>query len=173
MIGIDDALIFSKAGITLLPGIVDVVRKIRSSDHDPSLQAIIDQLITQTREQCRRLREEIGLLEHSIREFGGGYDKRLSDLYEDIHRLSFLRKAKLNNHKRAIQNIHNALSSSVDDLVSVLLCSGRVASLKDANAITRAVRSDLDSLSFGDEKTLGEILTLYRKVIDHWVEELI
>ena len=173
MIGIEDALIFGKAGISLIPGIVDVVKKVRSTNPEPSLQRVIDQLITDTREQCKRLSDETRLLQVSLTDLSGGKDKKLSELYEDVGLLNFPRKNSIKKHKEALRNIHNALSSSVDDIVSVLICTGKAKDLKQASEITQAVRKDLDGLiSSSEEKTVGQILDVYRKTIDHWVKEL-
>jgi len=173
MIGVDDALVFGKAGISLIPGIVEVVKRLRKTDPDPTLQRVIDQLVTDTREQCKRLSDETRALEVSLQELGGAKDKRLSDLYKELHTLNFPRKSALNKHKNALKNIHAALSSSVDDIVSVLICAGKVNDLESASILTQEIRRGLDGLvSGGSERTIGEILEIYRQTIDRWVQDL-
>ncbi|MDB5811939.1 MAG: hypothetical protein JWN94_4061 [Betaproteobacteria bacterium] len=169
MIGLDDAVVAGKAGISFIPGIVEVVKKLRKSGPEPTIQRVIDQLITDTREECKKLSDETRALERSLKEMGVKPDKTLSEVYRDLNFLNFPAKFSLNRHKKNLQVIEAKLSSSVDDLVSVLICAGKVSDLESAAEISQAVRKDLDGLT---DKPIGELLEIYRKTIDRWVQEL-
>ncbi len=169
MFGLDDAIIFGKAGVSLIPGIVEVIKKVRKSEDDPSIQRILDQLQTDTRESCKRLSEETRNIERSLKELDVNPSKTLSEISEDLSWYQFGAKQKLSKHKRALRQIEENLSSSVDDFVSVLICAGRVPGITEANKISKSIKRKFDGM---EEKPIEEVLETFREIIDEYINEL-
>lgn len=169
MFGLDDAILYGKAGISMIPGIVDVVKKIRKTDTDPSIQKVLDQLIADTREACKSLREETNSIERSLRDLDVDPTKTLREISENLKWYNWVAKNKLAKHKKTLKQIEENLSSSVDDFVAVLVCAGKVPSFADANDISDAVKRDLDGLS---QKPIEDLLKDFRTIIDRYTNEL-
>jgi hypothetical protein len=153
----------------VIPGIASVVKKLRKSAPDPSIQQLLDQLVSDTREECKKLGDETRAIEKSLLYLKVDPKKTLSDIGKDMDWYSFRAKYRLRRHEKALRNIEQSLSTSVSDFTALLICAGKVNALSGAAAVSQAVRKDLDGLI---ERPIEEILAIYRKTIDRYVDDL-
>jgi len=59
-------------------------------------------------------------------------DKSIPDLIEDLHWYNFRTRHRLNSAREKFHAMHRALTSFMDDITAVLVCSGTTASARGA-----------------------------------------
>jgi hypothetical protein len=169
MFGLDDAIIYGKAGISIVPSIIEITKKVKKRAPEPSIQEVIDQLISDTRENCKSLRDETNAIERSLRDLRVEPSKSLREISKDLRWYNWGAKNKLSKHKKKLQQIEESLSQSVDDFIAVLVCSGKIPSLTAASARSESIKRKLNSLT---QKPIQDLLKDYRSIIDGYLDEL-
>ncbi len=171
MFGFIEIITGAKAVVPLVPGVINIVEKLKNEKQDPTLTRVVQQVRLDALEGAQRLRSElVAVLQ----------DKRMdSELSLPLKRvgddLSWLRdpvkKHRVQQCRDRINQIHRDLSSSTDDLASVLACMQRTEGFGGAYEAAEAVRADLDGL-LSTQPPLRNVLETYIKLLDNYITRL-
>jgi hypothetical protein len=171
MFGIIEIITGAKAVVPLVPGVIDIVEKLNKQKQDPTLVRIVQQVRIDTLEGAKRLRSElVAVLQ----------DKTMdSELSLPLKRvgddLSWLRdpvkKLRVQQCRDRINQVHRDLTSSTDELASILACMQRTEGFGDAYEVAEGVRADLDGL-LSSQPPLRKVLETYIKFLDSYITRL-
>jgi hypothetical protein len=171
MFGILEIFTGAKAVVPLVPGVIDVIRKLEKQNQDPSLARIVQQVRLDTLEAAQNLRSELVAVLQD-KKMDAQLDAPLKKLGDNLSWLKDpVTKRRVQKTRDRINQIHRDLSISTDDLAAILLCMQRTDGLGDAYYAAEAARADLDGV-LAKQPPLREVLSTYIEFLDGYITQL-
>jgi hypothetical protein len=168
--GFDDAFAAGGAALKLVPTLASVVKKLRGHK-DPSVQKAIQIIKSDTLEQCKQFRKTLEELHIGLPDMHVDPKKTLRENRDSYNRLNFVARIRLNSLHTKLNSIHTGLASSTQDIAAIITCLGLDEAGAGAFDDAREVRGQLDAIA-RSEATVGEIIDVYKKILDGYIDDL-
>ncbi len=151
--------------VSLSEKLVQLVETARAEDKNVRLTRLISELDTSAVELCHDLREDLRVIRVDLSSAGVDVDSTLGELHEDLRWYNFVTRNRLKRFEKSFSGIYLSLSAFIDDISSVLICTGSVDTMHNALREGLELQTQLNRVLDSD-RTLGEILGEISAVMD-------
>ncbi|MFP5264520.1 MAG: hypothetical protein ACLGJB_21755 [Blastocatellia bacterium] len=97
-----------------------------SPDKETSLTEILNNLRAESFGIIRRSRNQVSEMLKDFDRQGVPIDKSIPELIDDLHWYNFITRHRLNNARERFYAMHRTLTNFMDDVTSVMVCSGTI-----------------------------------------------
>lgn len=160
--GIAEIFIILKGSISLVPGIISVIEKIKNSGEDPDLINIIDTFKNDTIKSSEGIRTKINEIRRILSDNKFDLTKRIGERQEAFSRLNLLKNFALSSATKKLRQIQDNLTASIDEIGRILMCKGQFNNMDEFDQFVRMLTRDLNGI---EEKSIKDVFDAYEKIL--------
>jgi hypothetical protein len=135
MIELATAFEAGKAGLGLAGEVITIVERLKKQgERDITLRRLLDALRLRALEISRQTESDLARIRAELEDAHVDWDRSIEELLADARWYQWSVKSTLRDARDRFRGMENCLRLLVDDLTSLLLCSGRIAETDGAFA---------------------------------------